>query len=84
MLNKTYFVFQDRSERHSYWRILRNSSNSATVDSEWSKSSVLNLAVQHFFYFYILYVIFLQYFSVQPDGRRPFRLTSGDNVNVAP
>ena len=56
----------------------------------WTLSGVnlvylINLAIQHsFFYFYILYVIFLQYFNVQPGGRRPFRLTSGDNVNVSP
>ena len=86
MLNETYFVFQDRSERHTgeYWGIL-------PILQPWTLSGVnlvylINLVVQHFFffYFYLSYVIFLQYFSVQPGGRRPFRLTSGDNVNVAP
>ena len=55
MLNKTYFVFQDRSERHTgeYWGIL-------LILQPWTMSGVnlvylINLAVQHFFLF--LYII---------------------------
>ena len=45
---------------------------------------LINLAVQHlFFYFYILYIIFLQYFSVQPGGRRPFRALSDERFLAA-